>query len=178
MQTAMFNRGWWNFYERLKEDALYEDETKVHKFGWWTDTRTRPAILGLFHTFFIGKHYEIKSPLLVGEVRDLQKVRRANSELGFSNDKITGKNDNRVMAAAICLFISHHREINGFEQKSWESRNAEANSIVDIKVFSGFEYEKDFTDGDTYTDEWFRDNNLEDFAILGDDEDFGFGRIL
>lgn len=144
LQNALIQRGWWNLYKRLDESSPYQDESKVQKYGFWTDRGSRPALIGHFHTFFIGQHYEIYSPLLIGETRDLEKVRRPNAELGFASDKILGKKDNRILAAAINLFASHRREIAGHERKTWEERRRLDEDIVDIKTFSGLSYEKDF----------------------------------
>lgn len=147
LQNAMIQRGWWNLYKRLDESSPYQDESKIQKYGFWTDRATRPGLIGHFHQFFLGMHYEIYSPLLIDEVRDLQKVRRPNSELGFSGEKILGKKDNRVITAAINLFASHRREIAGHEKKSWEERRRVADNVVDIKVFKGLDYDK-IDDGD------------------------------
>lgn len=143
LQNALLNRGYWNFYKRTDDGSPYQDESKVQKFGFWTDKSTRPAIIGHFHSFFIGKHYEIYSPLLLAEVRDLQKVRKPNSELGFSGEKIVGKVDDRILAAAINLFASHRGEIAGHERKTWEERTRTEQNVVDLKTFRGFEFDTD-----------------------------------
>lgn len=180
LQNALINRGYYNHYKRLDQSSPYQDEAKVQKYGFWTDKATRPAILQHFHNFFIGKHYEIFSPPLLAEVRDLQKVRKLNSELGFSSEKIVGKRDNRILTAAINLFASHNREIAGHEKKTWESRVRSSENIVDIKSFRGFEYEREEI-GDIELDNEFhrlyhRDDDIYDESA-DYDEDFTFGEL-
>jgi hypothetical protein len=169
LQNALINRGYRNHYKRLDESSPYQDESRIQKYGFWTDRRSRPELIGHFNTFFLGRHYEIYSPMLLSEVRDLQKVRKPNNELGFSGDKIVGKKDDRILAAAINLYASHRREIAGHERKSWESRNKNEENIIDIKSFKGLEYEQSF------------EENKLDFGYyndeLEDDEDFAFGSL-
>lgn len=168
-QNALIQRGWWNLYKRLDESNPYQDESKIQKYGFWTDRATRPAIIGMFHNFFIGKHYEIHSPLLLAQIRDLQKVRKPNTELGFASDKIVGKKDDRVLAAAINLYAIHRDEIAGHEKKSWEEREASEKGIVEIKRFKGLDYERDLEGGDVYS--------LDDFMERDYEEDFAFGEL-
>lgn len=175
LQNAIIQRGWWNLYKRLDDSSPYQDESKIQKFGFWTDKATRPALVSHFHQFFIGKHYEIYSIILLAEIRDLQKVRKPNSELGFSGEKILGKKDNRVLAAAINLFAIHRREIAGYEKKTWEERIRVEQNIVSIKTFKGFDYEKDFDD-DLVDDELGM--GINEYEIERNlDEDFSFGRL-
>jgi hypothetical protein len=110
--------------------------------------------------------------MLLSEVRDLQKVRKPNNELGFSGDKIVGKQDDRILAAAINLYASHRREIAGHEKKSWESRNRNEENIIDIKSFKGLEYERD--DFEMGVDIGIEDTEY----LIEDDEDFAFGSLL
>lgn len=176
LQNALIQRGYRNQFKRLDESSPYQDESKIQKYGFWTDKGTRPAIIGHFNTFFLGRHYEIFSPLLLSEVRDLQKVRKPNNELGFSGEKILGKKDNRVITAAINLYASHRGEIAGHEKKTWEQRTRNEENIVDIKKFKGFDYERDDL-GDIALD-YRNDDNLdfldEDLDI---EEDFAFGDL-
>jgi hypothetical protein len=168
LQNALINRGYWNQYKRLDDSSPYQDQSKVQKYGFWTDKASRPALIAHFHAFFIGKHYEIYSIMLISEVRDLQKVRKPNTELGIAADKILGKKDNRVLAAAINLYAIHRSEIAGHEQKSWEERRRIENNIVDIKVFKGLDYERDIGGIDV-------DFNQEEFEELNEmEEDFVF----
>lgn len=174
-QNALIHRGWWNLFKRLDESSPYQDESKIQKYGFWTDKATRPALIGHFHSFFIGKHYEIYSPMLLREIRDLQKIRKPNAQLGFASDKIMGKKDNRVLAAAINLYSIHRNEIAGHEKKSWEERKKFEQNIVEIKSFSGFAWEKDFEDEIEVEDlgGW----NADELGSLDSEEDFAFGRL-
>lgn len=170
LQNALLQRGYWNQYKRLDDSSPYQDESKISKYGFWTDRRTRPDILGVFNSFILGQHYEIYSPMLISELRDLQKVRKPSNELGFSGDKIIGKKDDRIMAAAINLYASHRGEISGHEKKTWEMRNRNAENVVDIKAFKGLEYEVDDI-GEIETgigdDDYLEDDFIEE-------EDFAF----
>lgn len=151
LQNALINRGWLNQYKRLDESSPYQDESNIQKYGFWTDKATRPAIIGHFHAFFIGKHYEIMSPMYIEEIRDLQKVRKPNTELGFASDKIVGKKDNRVLAGAINLYASHRREIAGHEKKSWEERRRIEDNIIEFKSVPLPDYVYDEGGEDVYS---------------------------
>lgn len=170
LQNALINRGYKNQFKRLDESSPYQDESKIQKYGFWTDKRSRPELIGHFNTFFIGKHYDIFSPMLLSQIRDLQKVRKPNNELGFSGEKILGKIDDRILAAAINLYASHRSEIAGHERKSWEQRNRSAENVVDIKSFKGFEWERE----DRSEIEIEFGGEVEDYF---EDEDFAFGEL-
>ncbi len=133
--TAMEKRGWANIFQMLDMRALGKGFTQGTKFGFETNNRTRPDLIGHMNSFLLGDWVEIYSMLLLGELKDLIKKRTVSPQLGSINDKILGKKDNRFMAFAICLYALHRDSILGLEKAAWEERTRNENSKVQLKSY-------------------------------------------
>lgn len=142
LQNALINRGWWNLFQKLDESMVGQDISKLQKFGFETNGQTRNALIDHFSTFFKGKWLDLFSLPLIGEIKDLQKIRRISAGARISRDRIEGAVDNRFMATGICLYALHRNEILGFEKKSWEERQANETSKFEIHGFPGYGFEK------------------------------------
>lgn len=142
LQNAMVNHGWWNLYQPLDEGRIGQDLTKIIKRGFETNGLTRSALISHFSTFFKGKWLELFSLPLIGEIKDLQKVRRMSTGGKITRDRIEGAVDNRFMATGICLYSLHRDEIAGYEKASWEERRRTENSKFEMQTFSGYGFEK------------------------------------
>lgn len=144
LQNAMINRGWWNLYQRIDDSKIGVDLSQNQSFGFLTTQMTRVALIDNFSRFFKGKHIELYSMPLIGEVKDLQKIRRVSAKQQRISNKIEGglSGDDRFMAISIGMFALHQNEILGFEKAEWEERAKSENSRIVSVQFSGYSFEK------------------------------------
>lgn len=122
LQNLLWARGWNNMFKRYDEGKKGQELAKIKNYGLYTSPRTREQLVTFFNSFVLGKHYEINSLFLIQEMKDLQKIRSISPIYHIQKDKISGKKDNRFIAAAGNLYALHRDEILGFEKASWENR--------------------------------------------------------
>jgi hypothetical protein len=144
LQNAMITHGWWNLHKVIDEGKLGQDLSKIHKYGFETNGATRGALIDNFSTFFKGNWINLYSVPLIGEVKDLQKIRTISSVSRLQRDRIEGglSGDDRFMATGIILYSMHRMERLGFEKASWEERERNENSKFEPKTFDGYEFEQ------------------------------------
>lgn len=175
LQNAMINRGWWNLFQPMDEGKVGQDMSKLQKYGFETNGATRGALIGHFSTFFKGNQLDLFSMPLIGEIKDLQKIRRISAGAKLIRDRIEGAIDNRFMATGICLYSLHRNEIAGYEKASWEERQKNEVNKFEMQRFVGYDFEKltnyDLTDDvilSTVNQDEYLDNlqqKLEDFSF-------------
>lgn len=141
LQNWMIKYGWSNLYKTIDESKVGQDLSKIQKYGFHTDGRSRVALISHFNSFIIGKYVIINSLKLIGECKDLEKNRTVSAITKVQNDKISGKVDNRYMASGICMYALHRDGIAGYQKAAWEERIKNENSKVEIKTFSRYDFE-------------------------------------
>jgi len=165
----LIRRGWSNIYRALDPTKLGQDiNSAMKKYGFETNNRTRPELINALNDFLIGNWIIINSMPLIGELKDLQKVRNLQKTLGYQNQKVKGKNDNRFMAIGICLYALHRNEFIGLQTRAWEERIKNENSKVTFASFRESNYELDTELNSRFRgddNDWYR----EEIPILDDD---------
>src|SRR6266852_5448677 len=144
LQNAMTNHGWWNLHKAIDEGKIGQDLSKINKYGFETNGATRGALIDNFSTFFKGMWIDLYSMPLIGEIKDLQKIRTISAISKLQRDRIEGglSGDDRFMATGIILYSMHRMEMMGFEKASWQKRLESENSKFEIKSFPGYEFEQ------------------------------------
>lgn len=160
--TALYNRGWYNLYERTDSTKFGQEQSSIRSFGFMTTNRTRPSIIEGMNSFIIGNWFELFSIPLIDEIKDIEKKRGITTTLGYQKDKISGKNDNRFMATGICLYALHRDEFIGMQQKSWEERILNENSRTELAIYTGEKF---------YVDRSFEVDYASDYIIHDDNLD-------
>jgi hypothetical protein len=143
LQNAMINFGWWNLHKTIDEGKVGQDLSKINKYGFETNGATRGWLINNFSSFFKGKWMELHSMPLIGEIKDLQKIRTISAVNRLQRDRIEGglSGDDRFMASGIILYSMHRMEIMGHEKASWEERMKTENSRFEIPSFPGYAFE-------------------------------------
>jgi hypothetical protein len=138
LQNAMISRGWWNLYERIDESRIGQNNERNKQYGMYTSAGNRGPLIEQFTAFFKGKWIELYSMPLIGEIKDLQKIRTLSGK-----SRIEGglSGDDRFMTQCINLYALHRMEILGFEKRSWEERKQE-DAKLEVLEFQGYEFEK------------------------------------
>lgn len=137
LQNAMLARGWWNLYERFDESRMSQTDNRSRQYGFLTTAATRDGIINNFSAFIKGKWIELYSMPLIGEIKDLQKIRTITNKYRIEGG-LSG--DDRFMAQCINLYALHRMAILGFEKKSWEQRKEE-DAKLEIQQFKGYGFE-------------------------------------
>lgn len=141
LQNALIARGWWNLFKRIDESRSSQNFSKVDQYGILTTRGNRGVEGGLldnFSAFFKGKWIELHSMPLIGEIKDLQKIKTI-----AGNTKIIGggSGDDRFITQAINLYALHRMEILGHEKRTWETRKQE-DAKIEVQEFKGYEFEQ------------------------------------
>jgi len=141
LQNALIARGWWNLYERIDESRPYKSNEGNKQYGILTTAGNRGVSGGIidnFSSFLKGKWIELFSMPLIGEIKDLQKIKTITGSTRIEGG-LSG--DDRFMAQCINLYALHRMAILGFEKKSWEERKEEEGKI-ELQQFTGYDFEK------------------------------------
>lgn len=173
LMNLLMQRGWENIIKMIDMSLMEKDIYSIKKVGFDTNPRTRNEIINTMHSFILGHWIDIYSMPLIQEMKDLVKKTTVSPIFGKEKKKLQGKKDNRFIAMAILLYCLHRNEIMGLEKATWEMRIANESSIVELKSFEGFDYDKlDNDEGlvyDPFSDE--EEDNL--IALLSRDDNDG-----
>lgn len=130
VMTELINRGWWNVVKMYDSSVVGQDLSKIKKYGWETNNRTRQYLIEAINSFIIGQWVEILSMKLIEELKDIQKKRLVSAIGSLHRDKVIGNVDDRFMAFGMVLYCLHRDEFIGLQNKSWEERAQKESNIV------------------------------------------------
>lgn len=169
-QNAMIARGWYNLFLRKDSTVVSENQNSVRRFGFYTSSRSREALVSHLNSFIKGKWIDINSVKLVEELKDLKKLRLMSNRI-----KEAGDCDNRFIALGMCLYALHRDEDREFPM--WEKRAKQNNNRVIIPTYPNYHQFNTNNSSEVAYNSDFDSNPLNDFVNeYGVSEEFEYWR--
>lgn len=108
VQREMQDRGWWNFHQRVPDDAKTVDYGREYRYGFETTRKSRPKVTQGLERAIRDKTFIVNSPWLLEECGGLiWNADKARLEAGY------GSTDDRFMSAGIIRMSLHQTETPG-----------------------------------------------------------------
>ena len=108
-QLSLKKMGFFHHHNMIRYDGKRVRENAGHKDGWYTSEWSRPILLDNFVHAVENYWYKPNSPFLIEEIKGLRLKKKSNDKTTMDHTK-HGKSD-RIFAAAMSYFTSHHLEV-------------------------------------------------------------------
>lgn len=130
VQHELRKRGWWNFHPWLRYDVKKLQPGRAHRFGWYTNSWSRPLMMDYVVKALRDGWIDINSPWFVDEMQDLERdesIQDARAAYGCFDD--------RFMALGIIWFSLHILEIRGSGERVDQRRAALRNKQKEYAAY-------------------------------------------
>jgi hypothetical protein len=126
-QLVLQQLGYNNFYMWRRPHAATGGETMV--YGWWTTPATRPLLTNILQEYVKKEDVLLNSPQLIDEMGSFVKTRTPSGKIHLA--AFEGYHDDRLLALAIALYVSHEDDVVNFADE--RRRGEEARKTAAVK---------------------------------------------
>lgn len=108
-QLQLKRMGFFYHHRFVYYDGKKIDETKASKEGWFTNSWSRPLLLGRFVDGVVNGWLNVNSPFLIQEMKSFERKMTEGGVSRLEHQK--GKHDDRIFAQAMAYFTRHALDV-------------------------------------------------------------------
>src|SRR5882724_9799717 len=152
-QVQMAKMGYRNFhmFSRYDGKSPSEDKRRSRRKGWYTNTWSRPILLGYFVSWAKNKWVKINSPWLLEEMKHFEQKVTATGRYKMEHED--GAHDDRVFAASMGTFCPHDMDPMVSRSKKRSIQSSETLPQLDFRPYQSNTYStKDLSRRESHVD--------------------------